>query len=491
MFSALKMIAKDNRAIAYRPEIAAILGGVTAAILLQQVAYWYNLTGRAFYKYRAPCDSSRLGDTWVEELGFSPAEFDYARKKIAARVKPAQTILLPQSLPTRLADESDAAYFQRLQKSGIFASLVIYWTDARHRTYYKINEPLFDALFALAYPASPDSANSNQPPVADCGNSNQQGVPVCGNCNHLFSDSANGYTEITTKTTDTDDTEINQPPQPRPHPVVVVDPVPPIPETVKTVFGEKRALGIIDEIKLRHGVATDYHRLAALCQSALDNPAVRSKGGWVIDAVAGDWRIDAPVPHDDDPYGYAKYAKWDTTPADAADVGTALLPSASDDAVGTQGCASVLDDAPPPSDGDISPSPFTGRGAGGGVNPTARVHLTQPLGDQTLSAQEIWDRACAQLVADYGCLFEPVLHNLTLVDFDPAIRQFTAVFRLRSDLNLDFQTTHGAIRQALMRLCGTRDIQLRFAPHFRWRPPTVPAGAIISPLQVGEGLGVR
>jgi len=267
--------------------------------------------------------------------------------------------------------------------------------------------------------------------------------------------------EITTETT----TE-NQP-QPRPHPVVVVDPVPPIPETVKTVFGEKRALGIIDEIKLRHGVATDYTRLAALCQSALDNPAVRSKGGWVIDAVAGDWRIDAPARHDNDPYGYAKYTKWDTPDDDP--VGTAFLPSSSNDdtPVGTHGCASAPDDAPNLDDGELE----GGKRAGGEVHPTPRVHLPQPLGDQTLSAREIWDRACTQLVDDYGCLFEPVLRALTLVDFDPAIRQFTAVFRSRSDRNLDFQTTHGAIRQVLMRLCGTRDIQLRFAPHFRWPPP--------------------
>ena len=110
------------------------------------------------------------------------------------------------------------------------------------------------------------------------------------------------------------------------------------------------------------------------------------------------------------------------------------------------------------------------------IEPTARVQITQTIGDRTLSAQEIWDLACDQLVNDYGCLFEPVLRNLTLVDFDPAIRQYVAVFRPQSAQNLDYHTTHGAIRQVLMRMWGSRDIQLWFAPHFRWRVPQ-PQGA--------------
>lgn len=304
MFSALKMIAKDSKTIAYRPEIAALLGSVTAAILLQQIAYWYEITGRAFYKYRLPCDPARAGDSWIEELGFSPAEFDYARKKIAHRIRPGENILLPRSLPPRLDDEPDAAYYKRLQQSDVFASLVVYWMEANHRTYYKINEPLFDAFFALAYPASTDSTNANQEEVADSGNCNQQGDADSTNWNQLIPDSAIRYTENTTETIDT---ESNQPP-PRPHPVVVEES---IPKSVKTVFGEKRALGIIEEIKLRHNVITDYHRLDALCQAALDNPAVRNKGGFAIAGVIEGW-VAVGTAYMPSVSAVPDYSKWDT-----------------------------------------------------------------------------------------------------------------------------------------------------------------------------------
>ena len=81
--SSLRVLASENGSIPYHPDIAKKLGSVTAAILFQQVLYWYSLDGE-FYKFKEPCDSSYYaeGDSWTEELGFTRREFDCAWKKL-------------------------------------------------------------------------------------------------------------------------------------------------------------------------------------------------------------------------------------------------------------------------------------------------------------------------------------------------------------------------------------------------------------------------
>jgi hypothetical protein len=65
-----------GHAIPYRPCWNLLTGSPLASILLQQIAFRWQRHGRKpFYKYAAPCDSTRLGESWQEELGFSLVQF--------------------------------------------------------------------------------------------------------------------------------------------------------------------------------------------------------------------------------------------------------------------------------------------------------------------------------------------------------------------------------------------------------------------------------
>lgn len=69
----------------YCPELNGVTGGINATILMMQLEYWFKRTesGR-FYKFLEPCEdvNYRVGDSWVEELGFTKAEFRSAFGKI-------------------------------------------------------------------------------------------------------------------------------------------------------------------------------------------------------------------------------------------------------------------------------------------------------------------------------------------------------------------------------------------------------------------------
>jgi hypothetical protein len=117
--------------IPYRPQYTAIAGSVTAALLLQQITYWwYKSKRRPFYKFKEACDhgSYRAGDSWCEELGFTRAMFDGALKKLAVKIKTGM----------KKSDE-------------LSRNIVIYWTDSSHRTWYQVNEILLGAYTYLAY----------------------------------------------------------------------------------------------------------------------------------------------------------------------------------------------------------------------------------------------------------------------------------------------------------------------------------------------------
>jgi hypothetical protein len=64
------------------------LGSMIAALILQQIWYWWKVSEeKAFYKFRSPCHRAKPGDTWEEELGISPYEFDSSVKLISTRLK--------------------------------------------------------------------------------------------------------------------------------------------------------------------------------------------------------------------------------------------------------------------------------------------------------------------------------------------------------------------------------------------------------------------
>lgn len=121
--------------IPYRPQFNQITGRVTASILLQQIAYWWEVQGRKpFYKFRAKCSADRYheGDSWTEELGFSSDEFDTALRTIGTKI-------------TKGTSKSAALASREVDH------MVIYWTDSNHLTWYQLNEeafyPLVDRLY--------------------------------------------------------------------------------------------------------------------------------------------------------------------------------------------------------------------------------------------------------------------------------------------------------------------------------------------------------
>ena len=124
-----------EREIPYRPRFTKLTGKVTAAVLLQQMIYYWDISkGRPFYKFRAPCKHDRYveDDSWIECLGFSPAEFDTALRTIGTKI-------------TKGDSRTDAL------GGGEVCNLVLYWTDSNRMTWYELNMPLLNRMLNDLY----------------------------------------------------------------------------------------------------------------------------------------------------------------------------------------------------------------------------------------------------------------------------------------------------------------------------------------------------
>ena len=131
MLDYVKIIAEDKDLIVYRPSWNKFTSSVAATIWLSQVVYWWHKNDRKpFYKFNAPCDHEnyREGDSWAEELGFSRADFDSARANIAEKTKGGD-----------------------IKSGDIPNSLVYYWMDGYRRTWYALNEELFNQKISSHY----------------------------------------------------------------------------------------------------------------------------------------------------------------------------------------------------------------------------------------------------------------------------------------------------------------------------------------------------
>lgn len=129
----IKILEDDGDLIIYRKSLRKIAGSVTGTILLQQIIF--RSKGREnFYKFKSPCSHElyKERDSWTEELGFSPKEFDNALKKIGTKI-------------TRGTSKFDAL------KKDDPASIVIYWTDANRVTWYQLNRNLLGKLLKGIY----------------------------------------------------------------------------------------------------------------------------------------------------------------------------------------------------------------------------------------------------------------------------------------------------------------------------------------------------
>lgn len=75
--------------IPYIKELRPVAGSVTAAILMQQLDYWFARYPNGIYKFLEPCDHKlyKQADSLTEELGFSAEEVIGAFKLIGVRYK--------------------------------------------------------------------------------------------------------------------------------------------------------------------------------------------------------------------------------------------------------------------------------------------------------------------------------------------------------------------------------------------------------------------
>ncbi len=118
------IFAEDKKMVTYRPEWRKITGSVTSTILLQQIIFHWNKSGRRpFYKFKEPSLKNELykkGDSWTEELGFGRTEFDSAIRRIGQKFSKKRIKEHPE-----------------IQTHTKF---VEYWTDEKHLTWYTIHE---------------------------------------------------------------------------------------------------------------------------------------------------------------------------------------------------------------------------------------------------------------------------------------------------------------------------------------------------------------
>jgi len=142
-----QLLADGYPSVPYRPILKELVGDTNAAILLQQIAFWFVISERKpFYKFVAP-NSHPLyqhGDSWVEELGFTEAEYNRALKKIATRIraKAAPNFLMPTS-PEFGPDPDKRNKKRTILRNRRF--LVVYWREVDNKLRFMLNEKLLIA----------------------------------------------------------------------------------------------------------------------------------------------------------------------------------------------------------------------------------------------------------------------------------------------------------------------------------------------------------
>lgn len=127
-----------SRVIPYHPEYRKITGSVTAAILFEQLEYWFDRYNyNSFYKFLEPAPehpSYAPGDSWVEELGFSVEEFRTAFDKIGVRYNSKTEFLKAQE---------EGRLFIKNGEEKLYCSFI---DKQKNVTYYVRNNELVDRL---------------------------------------------------------------------------------------------------------------------------------------------------------------------------------------------------------------------------------------------------------------------------------------------------------------------------------------------------------
>jgi hypothetical protein len=158
----LSVLSDDKTTVAYRPALARILDSALAAVLLQQIIYWWKQKDRLpFFKFKQPCKHKAYhgGDSWCEELALSRSEFDNALGVIGTKIKRGMT--RESALAYKMPEEKDFIGFESGFKSALkvaFKHLILYWTDGSRITWYMINEVILKQILALAYGPKAESS---------------------------------------------------------------------------------------------------------------------------------------------------------------------------------------------------------------------------------------------------------------------------------------------------------------------------------------------
>lgn len=86
-----RLLAVTRNVIPYVKELRQLdrVKSASCAILMQQMEYWFDRAGDGFYKFLNPCEHQayREGDSWTEELAFSPQEWRTAFNSIGIKYK--------------------------------------------------------------------------------------------------------------------------------------------------------------------------------------------------------------------------------------------------------------------------------------------------------------------------------------------------------------------------------------------------------------------
>ena len=127
-------VLDKSGAVSYYPSLNAVTGDITATILLSRIIYWWEKDKKKFFKFRGKCSHEfyRPGDSWIEELGISGAQFDRAIRLIGTKKKAGSK--------QYQGDVVDATSATRL---------VTYWTDKSRLTWYSLDEELLGNLILM------------------------------------------------------------------------------------------------------------------------------------------------------------------------------------------------------------------------------------------------------------------------------------------------------------------------------------------------------
>lgn len=104
------------KTLKYCPQLNAFTGSITASLLMCQLEYWFNHTnGEAFYKFLEPCQDEHyhIGDSWIEEMGFTKTEFRTAFKHIG-RIYKSKTEFLKSK--DKFCGKLYLSYYDRIKK---------------------------------------------------------------------------------------------------------------------------------------------------------------------------------------------------------------------------------------------------------------------------------------------------------------------------------------------------------------------------------------